>query len=121
MRIAEEEAAQHGVVETCKALGLSRATYYRFRKKKPGLARRASPRKLSAEEERAILSYLTSERFVDSSVSEDHATLFDEGLYPGSIRTMYRYLEKHKAVKEHRNQRRHCGHNTHKRLIFSLY
>lgn len=107
MRIAEEEAALHGVVETCKALGLSRATYYRRQQKKPEKAKRVSPRKLSIEEEREVLSYLTSERFVDSSVPEVHATFLDEGLYLCSVRTMYRILEKHEAVKERRDQRRH--------------
>ena len=107
MRIAEEESVHSGVVEACRALGLSRATYYRRQKKKPERVRRVSPRKLSADEEREVLSYLTSERFVDSSVPEVHATLLDEGLYLCSVRTMYRILEKHKAVKERRNQRRH--------------
>jgi hypothetical protein len=59
MRIAEKEAARNGIAETCKALGLSRATYYRRQKKKPESAGRVSPRKLSSEEEREVLSYLT--------------------------------------------------------------
>jgi len=110
MGIAEEEAAHNGIVETCQALGLSRATYYRWQKKKwqpvPG-AQAGSPRKLSSDEEGQVLSYLTSERFLDRSVPEVYATLLDEGVYLCSVRTIYRILKKHQAVRERRNQRRH--------------
>ena len=70
-------------------------------------AKRRNPRKLKVEEEKRVLSSLTSERFMDRSVPEVHATLLDEGAYLCSVRTMYRILEKYRAVRERRNQRRH--------------
>jgi putative transposase len=110
MKIAEQEAPRLGVSETCQSLGLSRATYYRRRKKGSQAelrVKRRSPRKLKVEEEKRVLSSLTSERFMDRSVPEVHATLLDEGAYLCSVRTMYRILEKYRAVRERRNQRRH--------------
>ena len=110
MKIAEQEAPRLGVSETCQSLGLSRATYYRRRKKGSQAelqVKRRSPRKLKVEEEKRVLSSLTSERFMDRSVPEVHATLLDEGTYLCSVRTMYRILEKYRAVRERRNQRRH--------------
>lgn len=110
MQIAEQEAPCLGVSETCQSLGLSRATYYRRRKKGSQAelqVKRRSPRKLKVEEEKRVLSSLTSERFMDRSVPEVHATLLDEGAYLCSVRTMYRILEKYRAVRERRNQRRH--------------
>jgi len=110
MQIAEQEAPRLGVSETCQSLGLSRATYYRRRKKGSQAelqVKRRSPRKLKVEEEKRVLSSLTSERFMDRSVPEVRATLLDEGAYLCSVRTMYRILEKYRAVRERRNQRRH--------------
>ena len=110
MKIAEQEVPRLGVSETCQSLGLSRATYYRRRKKGSQAelqVKRRSPRKLKVEEEKRVLSFLTSERFMDRSVPEVHATLLDEGAYLCSVRTMYRILEKYRAVRERRNQRRH--------------
>lgn len=107
MKIAEQEAPKLGVTETCRSLGLSRSTYYRHQKELPVKSRGTSHRKLTLEEEQKVLSYLTSERFIDSSVPEVYATLLDEGVYLCSIRTMYRILKRHKAVRERRNQRRH--------------
>jgi len=110
MRIAQEESVRVGVVEACRALGLSRATYYRKLAEEPLSGRkreRRSARRLSVREEQQILTYLTSERFMDLSVPEVHATLLDEGVYICSVRTMYRVLAKHRAVRERRDQKRH--------------
>ena len=107
MKIAEQEALKLGVADTCRTLGLSRSTYYRHKKEPTATTNRYSHRKLNSDEEQQILSYLTSERFIDSSVPEVYATLLDEGIYLCSTRTMYRILKRHKAVKERRNQRRH--------------
>jgi len=114
MKIVKQEAPKLGVAETVRTLGLSRSTYYRHQKESTGTTkhccksdRAGSHRKLTPEEEQKVLSYLSSERFIDSSVPEVYATLLDEGVYLCSTRTMYRILKKHKAVKERRNQRRH--------------
>ena len=44
---------------------------------------------------------------MDISVPEVQATLLDEGVYICSVRTMYRVLAKHRAVRERRGQKRH--------------
>lgn len=107
MKIAEQEAPQLGVAETVRTLGLSRSTYYRRKQEPTVKTKRYSHRKLTLAEEQRVLSYLTSDRFIDSSVPEVHAALLDDNIYLCSARTMYRILAKHKAVKERRNQRRH--------------
>jgi len=110
MRIAQEESVRVGVAEACRALGLSRATYYRKlgEDAQPGgKGERCSPRRLDAGEEQEVLTYLTSERFMDLSIPEVQATLLDEGVYICSVRTMYRVLAKHRAVRERRDQKRH--------------
>jgi putative transposase len=107
MKIAEQEALKLGVADTCRTLGLSRSTYYRHKKEPTVKTKRYSHRKLTKEEEQRVLSYLTGDRFVDSSVPEVHAALLDDGIYLCSTRTMYRILKRHKAVRERRNQRRH--------------
>ena len=44
---------------------------------------------------------------MDQSPAEVYATLLDEGIYLCSLRTLYRILAEHEAVRERRNQRRH--------------
>ena len=51
--------------------------------------RAPSPRALAADERQAMLDTLHSERFVDQSPAEVHATLLEEQTYLGSVRTMY--------------------------------
>ena len=69
--------------------------------------RAPSPRALAAGERQAILDTLHSERFVDQSPAEVHATLLEEQQYLGSIRTMYRVLAAADEVRERRDQARH--------------
>jgi putative transposase len=98
---------------TCDALGVSRASLYRGRARlarPPASSPRAklrSPRALSVEERRHVLDRLCEPRFVDLAPAEIYATLLDEGTYQCSIRTMYRILAEHSAVRERRNQLRH--------------
>lgn len=66
-----------------------------------------SPRALSEEERRSVLSVLHEDRFVDKAPAEVYAALLDAGIYLCSIRTMYRILHEHDEVKERRNQLRH--------------
>ena len=65
----------------CHSVGLARASFYRRRQptrlSTPTPSRAASPRALAAVERQAILDILHSERFVDQSPAEDHATLLE--------------------------------------------
>jgi len=108
MNAAMEVVEDEGVAPTMAALGLSRATFYRWRQGRPLRTPRPSPpRALSAKETEAILAVLHEPRFVDLAPGEIYATLMDEGRYLGSIRTFYRILAAHQEVKERRNQLRH--------------
>jgi len=102
----------------CKALGLSRASYYRDRNRLCGDTTRAAPgpparvrqrpapaRKLTPMEQAAIVEHLHSERFVDQPPREIFATLLSEGKYVCSVRTMYRVLNTLDAASERRSQR----------------
>jgi putative transposase len=99
------------------ALGVNRSAIYRSRWKQS--AEIGSPnrvlqrpklrpyRSLSSEEENQILDACHSARFVDQAPQEIYATLLDEGVYLGSVRTMYRILAKHAEVRERRAIVRH--------------
>ena len=108
MQIVADHAPRFGVAATCKALGVSRATYYRSRRPVSPLSpSRSVPRKLAPEERQVVQDVLHSPRFVDLAPAEVHATLLDEGTYLCSVRTMYRILEENREVRERRNQLRH--------------
>jgi len=105
---AVEVVDEVGVAPTMDALGLSRATFYRWRQGRPLRAPRPKPpRDLSPEETQAVLDVLHEPRFVDLPPAEVWAILLDEGRWLGSIRTFYRILTAHQEVKERRDQRRH--------------
>ena len=104
-----------GVAASCRALALSRATFYRSiacvveassqteQDKSPA----CNLRSLTVEESQRILEVLHSERFIDRAPAEVVNTLLDEGVYLGSTRTFYRVLARNSEVKERRAQRRH--------------
>jgi putative transposase len=119
-----------GVSGACLALGVPRATFYRWRRDglgghgshvlgvpggtavPPGTPAStaptpAHPRALSAGERQAVLDLLHSERFCDVSPAETYATLLDEQIYLASERTMYRLLASAGESGERRNQRVH--------------
>jgi putative transposase len=105
-------AAQIGRQAACKVLGVCRATFYRWCRRKTGprplpRPRAASPQGLSALERQKVLDVLNSERFVDQAPAQIQARLLDEGTYLCSERTMYRILHDAKQVRERRNQLRH--------------
>ena len=108
--MAASSLAQHvGVAPACRALGVSRATWYRRHRPAPG---RQQPRKTPARalddtERERVLDVLASPRFVDRSPGEVVATLLDEGQYLCSERTMYRILAAEQPVRERRNQLTH--------------
>ena len=95
----------------CASVGVSRAAFYRRQRPavstRPRAARAASPRALRPSERQAVLDVLHSDRFVDQSPAEVHATLLEEQTYCCSPRTMYRLLADAGEVRERRDQARH--------------
>jgi len=95
----------------CQSVGLARATLYRRRQPAARVSgpapRAASSRALVPAERQAVLDVLHSERFVDQSPAEVHATLLEEQTYLCSTRTMYRILDAAQEVRERRAQARH--------------
>jgi putative transposase len=94
----------------CQSVGLARATLYRRRQPAPvstPTPRAPSSRALVPAERHAVLDVLHSERFVDQSPAEVHATLLEEQTYLCSTRTMYRILAAAQEVRERRDQARH--------------
>ena len=91
----------------CEALGLPRASFYRWRAVKPARAARPTPvRALSEPERTEVLEILHAPRFVDQAPPQVYAALLDDGRYLCSIRTMYRILNQHGEVRERRDQLR---------------
>ncbi len=108
MTAAGELALIVGVAPACDALGVPRATLYRWRRPRPEAPRRPTPpRALSRDERLIVLGALHSGRFVDKAPAQVWAELLDEGTYHCSIRTMYRILADHGEVRERRDQLRH--------------
>ena len=96
----------------CRSVGIARASFYRRRRHPAGPSaprwpRAPSPRALVLAERQAVLDLLHSDRFVDQSPAEVHATLLEEQTYLCSPRTMYRVLAGAEEVRERRDQARH--------------
>ena len=96
----------------CAALGVSRATVRRRRARlaAPSAASRPRPkpaRALTAAQQQIVLDVLHAPRFADQTPAEIYATLLDEGVYHGSVRTMYRILGQNDEVRERRQQLTH--------------
>lgn len=110
MEAAQQLASSVGLAAACQALGVSRASLYR-RRRRPDqpvpAARPRPPRALSLQERQTVLDTLHAQRFVDQAPAEVYATLLDEQTYLCSIRTMYRILEHATEVHERRDQLRH--------------
>lgn len=86
-----------GVRAACSAIGESRARYYRRHPKnpappKPKRVPAPQPRALSDTERAEIRSTLNSEEHQDEAPASVYAKLLDQGLYLGSVSTMYRIL-----------------------------
>lgn len=120
MKTVEETAPTLGVVQASRALGIPRATYYRWlqarRQAEEAIAavpeaapepENAHPRALSEAERAEVRSVLNSDRFMDMAPAQVYATLLDEGCYLCSERTMYRILAEAGEVRERRDQLRH--------------
>ena len=110
MAATAELAPTVGVAVACRALGVSRAGFYR-RQQPPARSapttRRASPRALTQAERQGVRDLLNSARFVDQAPAQVHTALLDEGVYHCSTRTMYRILDEAHEVRERRNLLRH--------------
>ena len=108
--VATRNLARNVAVKAaCGALGIPRASFYRWRRPrgeslKP---RPAPPRTLSTEERCRVRDILNSEEFLDKAPPQVYAALLDQGTYMCSVRTMYRILKENGEVKERRNQLRH--------------
>lgn len=102
-------APRLGVVQTCAALGVARATYYRQRAPVYGpKQRRPSPtRRMPDAERTVVLETLHEPRFIDLAPAEVHAMLLAERRYLCSVRTMHRILAENAEVRERRDVLRH--------------
>jgi len=111
MEATKRLAAIANWTQACLALGVARASAFRFWKRQHNPVQPKEPvkpeRSLSQAEKEQVLMVLHSDRFVDIAPQEVYATLLDEGVYLCSIRTMYRLLEDNKEVRERRNQAAH--------------
>lgn len=111
MKIVDQHASTVGVTDACRALGVSRATWYRRRAHRddavPRPRSRSHPRRLSDAERARVLEVLCSDEFIDRAPREVYAILLERGEYLCSIRTMYRILSEQEAVRERRPQRVH--------------
>lgn len=69
--------------------------------------RRVPANALTAQEKAGVLAVLDGPEFVDAAPAQVYAGLLDQGVYVGSISTMYRVLREHAQVKERRRLARH--------------
>jgi len=108
-------APEVGLTRACAALRVPRSAVYRddARRRRLGVApvmrspRPAPPLAFSAAERQALQEVLCSERFADCAPPTIYATLLDDGIYLGSVRTMYRLLAADGQARERRNQLTH--------------
>ena len=111
MRAIEAVTTPGETAALCQSVGVSRASLYRRRRPAPRSTplrpRAPSSRALGATERQAVLDVLHSERFIDQSPAEVHATLLEEQRYLCAPRTMYRVLAAAKEIRERRAQARH--------------
>ena len=112
MRALNALAPDIGLAPACAVLHINRAGVYRDRARRRGQTvtpaiprpRAPSPLALNEPERQALLAVLDSERFADSPPRAVYATLLDEGVYLGSVSTMYRLLAAAGQSRERRNQ-----------------
>lgn len=119
MSTAIESIDVRGVSPVVRALGLSRATFYRASRPDTSTAAilgptpaRACPvpgRRLCEEERETVRQLLYSNRFVDRTPTEVFPALLDEGIYHCSIRTMYRLLKEEGATTPRTRARQHAA------------
>jgi putative transposase len=101
-----------GVRSACKAVGEAQARWYRRHRQSPPPPRpervpASQARALSEVERKELRRVLNSEDHVDEAPATVYARLLDEGVYLGSVSTMYRVLRDHDEVHERRRQATH--------------
>jgi putative transposase len=101
-----------GVRRACTAVGEAQARWYRRHRQsppppKPERHPAPQPRALSDVERKEIRRVLNSPEHVDKAPATVYAKLLDEGIYLGSVSTMYRVLRDHDEVRERRRQATH--------------
>jgi putative transposase len=101
-----------GVRGACAAVGEAQARWYRRHRqspppRRPERTRAAQPRALSAVERTELRRVLNSPEHVDEAPATVYARLLDDGVYLGSVSTMYRVLRDHGEVHERRRQATH--------------
>lgn len=117
MREAVQPAREIARAPLLRALGLSRASFYR--NLRDSAAEPASPEKpapsdcrvpgraLSEPERQSVRDVLYGEEFVDQTPTQIYAKLLDRGVYHCSARTMYRLLQKEGPCPERTRNRTH--------------
>jgi putative transposase len=103
-----------GKKKALDAVGVNRATWYRRHRKSPPPERAEQiptpqPRALSPVERKQIRATLESAEFVDDAPASAYRELLDQGIYLGSVSTMYRVLHEHDEVRERRRQATHSA------------
>jgi putative transposase len=101
-----------GVRAACRAVGEARARHYRRHRKSPAPPRpervvTPQPRALSEVERKEIRRVMNTEEHRDEAPATVYAKLLDEGVYLGSVPTIYRILREHGEVGD---RRRHATH-----------
>ncbi|WP_213457399.1 DDE-type integrase/transposase/recombinase [Rhizomonospora bruguierae] len=95
--------------EAGRLTGIARSSADRDRRRPtPARPLRRTPANaLTPAEREQVLRLLHSPQFVDAAPAQIYAALLDQGVYVGSIATMYRLLREHEQVRERRRQARH--------------
>ncbi len=95
----------------CQLLGVARSSLYRWEHPtygpRPAPPAREHPSALTEAEHDAVLAVLDDDRFADKSPAQVWAVLLDDGMYLGSMSTMYRMMRAHNQVRERRAQATH--------------
>jgi transposase InsO family protein len=89
--------------------GIARSSADRDRRR-PSPSRSSRPvpaNALTPAERDRVLAVLNGPEFVDAAPAQIYAALLDQGVYVGSIATMYRILREHRQVRERRRLARH--------------
>lgn len=104
-----------GMRRACTTLSVNRSSVYRDDARRRHLTtspvtmsrRPPAPLAFTDTERQAVMAILCSPRFADCAPPTIYATLLDEGVYVGSVRTLYRRLADNSQTRERRNQLRH--------------